>query len=440
VSDTSASAGSRALVLALSGEAIQPYSITPAILPARCGSVNNGYILLNVSGGVKPFTYSWNTTPQQTTPFASGLPAGTYTCTITDSNGCVRPYTATVTLVTPAPVVAKATSMQVCAGTPTTIYADTANAAKSTYTWNPGGVVGSAITVSPTTTTSYIVNAEDQYGCTSADTIDITVKPSATASFTVNPNPACPNTPQIVTYTGNATAAAAFNWNAFAGAAVQSGSGQGPYSIQFAQAGTYTLQLQVTVNGCTASASKQVTVNAPLATPVVTVASVTSSTITFNWQAVPGATGYIVSVNGSPYITPTSGSLGTTHSIINLQPVEKITISVIALGVDACRNSDIGKATGTTLTDEVFIPNSFSPNGDGKNEFFRAYGNAISGINMKIFNQWGELLYEGNDVSTGWDGKQKGKVQPMGVYFYVMRIKFANGTESIRKGSVNLLH
>jgi len=265
------------------------------------------------------------------------------------------------------------------------------------------------------------------------------VTPSATASFTVNPDPVCPNTPQIVTYTGNGTATATYNWNGFAGANVQYGSGPGPYGILFANSGTYTLQLQVSVNGCTTSATKKVTINAPLAAPVVTMTSVTTSTISFVWQPVPGASGYIVSVNGSPYITPTSGSLGTTHNIINLQPAEKITISVIALGVETCLNSAIGMAEGTTLSDEVFIPNSFSPNGDGKNEIFRAYGTGISGINMKVFNQWGELLYEGNDVGTGWDGKQKGKVQPMGVYFYVMKIKLTTGTESIRKGSVNLL-
>ncbi|HEX6428912.1 MAG TPA: gliding motility-associated C-terminal domain-containing protein [Niastella sp.] len=440
VSDTSANNGSRAIVMALSGEIIKPYNLAATVLPARCGNTANGYISLAVSGGVKPFTYSWNTTPTQTTAFASGLPAGTYICNVTDSNGCVRPYTGTVTLVTPAPVVANASSTLVCAGAPTTLFADTANVTPSTYTWNPGGVTGSAVIVTPTATTSYIVGAEDIYGCISADTILITVKAAPSASFTVNPDPVCPNTPQTITYTGNAQYTASYNWNGFAGATVQSGSGQGPYNILFSKGGTYTLQLQVTENGCTTSATKHVTVNAPLATPVVTVATVTSSTIAFSWQPVAGATGYIVSVNGSPYITPTSGSLGTTHSIVNLQPVEKITISVIALGVEVCRNSAIGMATGTTLTDEVFIPNSFTPNGDGKNEFFRAYGTAIAGINMKIFNQWGEQIYEGSDVSTGWDGRQKGKLQPMGVYFYVIKIRFTNGTESIRKGGVNLLH
>lgn len=440
VSDTSTSTASRVVVLAVSGEAVQPYSVSPTVLPARCGIADNGYISLAVTGGVKPFTYAWNTTPAQATPFASGLPAGTYTCIITDSNGCARTYTGTVALVTPAPVTANATNASICAGTATTLYADTANAIPGAYTWNPGGITGSAVVVTPAVTTSYIVAAEDMYGCTSADTILITVKPLPTASFTVDPDPVCPNTPQTVTYTGNAPNTATYNWNGFAGATVYGGSGQGPYSILFGNSGTYTLQLQVTENGCSGSYARQVTVNAPLATPVVTVATVTSSTIAFSWQPVPGATGYIVSVNGSPYITPTSGSLGTTHNIINLQPVEKMTITVIALGVEACRNSATGTATGTTLTDQIFIPNSFTPNGDGKNDLFRAYGNVIAGINMKIFNQWGELIYDGSDVTTGWDGKQKGTLQPMGVYFYVIKIKLTNGTESIRKGAVNLLH
>lgn len=441
VIDTSASTGSRVVVLALSGETIQPYNISSTVLPARCGRSDNGYISVNVTGGVKPFTYQWNTTPTQTTPYAAGLPAGIYIVNVKDSNGCIRPYTATVTLVTPAPVDAKATSLQVCAGTSVTLYADTANYVPgSTFTWNPGSANGAAFTVTPGATTKYYVDAEDQYGCPSSDTVEITVKPAATAAFNVSPDPVCPNTPQIITYTGNGNATATYNWNSFAGASVQYGSGAGPYSVVFSKPGTYNIQLQVALSGCTTTATKQVHIDGPLTTPVVSVAAVTTSTISFSWEPVPGAIGYIVSVNGSPYITPTSGSLGTTHNIINLQPVEKMIISVIALGVEVCRNSAIGKGEGTTLTDEVFIPNSFSPNGDGRNEFFRAYGNAIAGASMKVFNQWGELVYEGSDYTTGWDGKHKGKLQPMGVYFYVFKVKLVNGTESNRKGSVNLLH
>ena len=441
IADTSSSVFSRVVVMAVSGAAMQPILVTPVILPARCGSTDNGVITLDVTGGVKPFTYVWNTAPVQTTPTASGLATGIYTCTITDSNHCVRTFSNTVPLVTPAPVVANTLKNIICSNETTTLFADTSANIPGTYTWNPGGFTGSAVVVSPGITTTYTVNAEDMYGCTSSATVLVTVKAAPAAAFTVADEVVCLGTPQTVSYTGYAGGSATYNWNNFAGADVQYGSGAGPYTIQFKKGGTFTMQLQVTENGCaSAVATQTVTVNAPLASPVVSVTAVTSSTITFGWQPVPGATGYIVSVNGGVYITPTSGSLGVTHHIVNLQPMEKITISVIALGVEGCMNSMEGKATGTTVADEIFVPNSFTPNGDGKNDLFKAYGNIIAGINMKIFNQWGQLIYETSDVQSGWDGKQKGKLQPMGVYVYAIRIKLNNGTELTRKGTVNLLH
>jgi gliding motility-associated-like protein len=117
-----------------------------------------------------------------------------------------------------------------------------------------------------------------------------------------------------------------------------------------------------------------------------------------------------------------------------------VTINVIALGVKSCQASLPGKAMAKTLTDEIYIPNTFTPNGDGKNEWFKAYGNVIAGITMKVFNQWGELIFETKDLATGWDGTHKGKRQPPGVYYYVIRIRLTDGKEVIRKGSVNLVY
>ena len=116
------------------------------------------------------------------------------------------------------------------------------------------------------------------------------------------------------------------------------------------------------------------------------------------------------------------------------------TYRVDVINEGGCKSSDDITITAVCNGSNYFLPNTFSPNGDGKNETFRAYGNAIAGVSMKVFNQWGELIYEGSEYTTGWDGKFKGKLQPMGVYFYVFKIKLVNGTESNRKGSVNLLH
>jgi gliding motility-associated-like protein len=115
-----------------------------------------------------------------------------------------------------------------------------------------------------------------------------------------------------------------------------------------------------------------------------------------------------------------------------------VSIRVISLGTLSCQTSLPGQATAKLKPGEVFIPNAFTPNGDGKNDLFKPEGN-IKALDMKIFNQWGELIAENNVVGSGWNGTSGGKAQPMGVYMYAMKIIMTNGTEVIKKGSVNLL-
>ncbi len=89
--------------------------------------------------------------------------------------------------------------------------------------------------------------------------------------------------------------------------------------------------------------------------------------------------------------------------------------------------------------DDVYIPNAFTPNGDGNNDVFRVYGTVIQSLEMKVFNQWGELIFETTNLLGNWDGRYKGKMQPVGVYVYATRIKLINGTVLNRKGSINLV-
>jgi gliding motility-associated-like protein len=91
------------------------------------------------------------------------------------------------------------------------------------------------------------------------------------------------------------------------------------------------------------------------------------------------------------------------------------------------------------LPDGVFIPNSFTPNGDGLNDMFRVYGYKIATLKLVVFNQWGEKLFESSDQSRGWDGTYKGKVQPSGVYMYVCRMVLTDGTVMDKKGAINLI-
>ena len=177
----------------------------------------------------------------------------------------------------------------------------------------------------------------------------------------------------------------------------------------------------------------------PVSKPIITVVPALNM-LTFNWQAVSGATGYQVSLDsGLTYITPSSGATGLSHTIAGLHPFETRSLIVRALGPVTCQNSDTAKAFGTTLLDELYIPNAFTPNGDGKNDIWKPYGWLIKELNLKIFNQWGQMIYATNNPNGGWDGQVSGKAQPVGVYVYVMRVVSQDGKLLDRKGAINLV-
>jgi gliding motility-associated-like protein len=93
----------------------------------------------------------------------------------------------------------------------------------------------------------------------------------------------------------------------------------------------------------------------------------------------------------------------------------------------------------------VFIPNTFSPNNDGMNEVFYPRGKGITSIkNMKIFNRWGELVYEksnfsANDAAAGWNGSYKGSILTPDVYVYIVDVVCYNSTVFTLKGNVTLI-
>lgn len=66
----------------------------------------------------------------------------------------------------------------------------------------------------------------------------------------------------------------------------------------------------------------------------------------------------------------------------------------------------------------LYIPNAFTPNGDGINETFTPKGDGIQTFKMLIYNRWGELLYETDDLQKGWDGTYQGVLSQQDVYIY----------------------
>ncbi|MBS1565825.1 MAG: gliding motility-associated C-terminal domain-containing protein, partial [Bacteroidetes bacterium] len=93
----------------------------------------------------------------------------------------------------------------------------------------------------------------------------------------------------------------------------------------------------------------------------------------------------------------------------------------------------------------IYLPNTFSPNGDGQNEVFYPRGKGIYTIkNLRIFNRWGEMIFErlgfqANDASKGWDGTHKGKPAPSDVYVYTIEVICNTGSTMLFAGNVMLL-
>jgi gliding motility-associated-like protein len=89
--------------------------------------------------------------------------------------------------------------------------------------------------------------------------------------------------------------------------------------------------------------------------------------------------------------------------------------------------------------DEVFVPNSFSPNEDGLNDVFLSNSYEIDGWNLTVFNRWGSQVFQSKSALEGWDGKFNGKSVEMGSYYWTLIYKNESGRRSERQGFVNVL-
>ncbi len=90
-------------------------------------------------------------------------------------------------------------------------------------------------------------------------------------------------------------------------------------------------------------------------------------------------------------------------------------------------------------TGNIFVPNAFTPNGDGCNDALFVRGLGVSNIDFKVFNQWGEQVFFTTDMSVAWDGKHNAQWVKNGTYVYVLQYTDWNGKDEILKGHVSVI-
>ncbi|MBU0490005.1 MAG: choice-of-anchor L domain-containing protein [Bacteroidetes bacterium] len=207
------------------------------------------YTTISASGGV---TYSWSPTATLNNPISGSTAAmptatTTYTVTVTDAYGCTGTDDITIT-VTAGVFPSAGQNVAICQGSSTQLGA----VGGSIYVWSPPTGLSDPLiqnpVASPNITTTYTVNISDAGGCSGTASVIVTVNTPPTASFVTN-SPVCINTPCLISFNGIAGPTATFLWS-FGTGTINSGSGQGPYSVSWSTAGMQSVSLVISENGC----------------------------------------------------------------------------------------------------------------------------------------------------------------------------------------------
>ncbi|MFZ1527501.1 MAG: gliding motility-associated C-terminal domain-containing protein [Ferruginibacter sp.] len=404
--------------------------------PSNCVG-NTGTILVSAAGGTSPYTYSINAGAAFQPGQTFTAPAiGVYNDVIVkDAKGC-RDTTAVTVLLNDTMRLDLDPDEKVCAGSSRIIYPRINSVQDIKYSWSsptaPGTIKDTTVKnaeVKPLDTAMYILHAK--WGlCNRTDSIMVNVlhKPVADAgdnaaicfrtSATFNGSHSNSSGPVIYTWTPSSYLSAANT-----SSSVVSPPDAGTYS--------YTLTVQDDY-GCGFLSSDQVSV---LVTPPVP-AYAGRDTI-----AVPGVPHQLFGAGGVQY-TWSPANLLNNYAAQNPQAIlfndTRFTLEVMDMA--GCRGWD-------TVLIKIYpgpdyhIPTAFTPDADGRNDIFKPIPSGIVKTDrFRVFNRWGQLLFETNEWLKGWDGRFQGRKQPAGTYVWDIRGKDRNGKIIEKRGTVILIH
>lgn len=402
----------------------QPPPITSVIYQVdnNCYGDSSGSAIVYPQGGVGNFTYNWATNPPQSTQTASGLPAGTYPVVITDGNGCNHLDTAVILEPQEITGVMSFTQPSCNGGNDgtATISNITGGSGPYNYTWQTTPAQFSS-TAGNLSAGLYVVKITDANGCSGFDTIQVTEPPGM--NITVQPyESACGHSDGSAEATvQGGTAPYSYAWTSGANTATATNLAAGSYNLTVTDAGgcssTTTTIIGEYLGVEAGFNSNYITGALPFETLFNNTSTGASS---YLWDF---GTGDVDSVNVNP--TYTFDNEGNYLVIL------------YACYTNACCDT---ASMRITVFDEVTVPNVFTPDNDGVNDYFKLNTNGFASLSIKIFDRWGKEVFESDDVNATWDGNRKGgAVSAEGTYFYVINTVRPDGEVKSYQGTVTLL-
>lgn len=280
--------------------------------------------------------------------------------------------------------------------------------------------------------TTWYVLGEDVFGCGDRDTLNVVVLESAIAAL---PTTAICLGDSATIFAQNLVNTPVVNWVWSPDGNILSGQGTNTIVVSPSEDGFYRIIGQNAL-GCADTAYVSLDV---FETPPIALATATPN------QPYFGQTVQLETPEGQGYTyvwAPTAGlNLPNTFNPTVIPTVDGF-YSVTVTDANGCSaSSTVQVLLRELICDEpfIFVPNAFSPNGDGENDLLFVRSNILSEVYFAVYDRWGELVFETTDLNTGWDGTFRGKELAPDAFGWYLRAKCINNQPFDRKGNVTIL-
>lgn len=406
---------------------------------ATCDGGNNGSVTVTASGGTAPYRYAFENGTLGNSPTLNNGP-GTYNVIISDANNCTFTVTnVTIGLNNKLVFTPMTDPPAICEGGSTQLMM---NSNASSYSWTTAtGLSSNNIAnpvASPVQTTIYTVQLT-LGRCTATDDVMVTVNPAPIPDAGPDGDICYGQSYQLMGSGG-----VSYNWSP----ATYLVSPFADTTIVQRPASTITYRLSVRDgNGCTSLITDAVTVKV---TPPLKVITTPADTVVPQGALIPLQAVTLSQQNNQPLPqsdltytwTPAAGlnNPGIAAPLATAGPVGSVnTYVVTARSTGGCE----GQATVTVRVyngPELYIPNAFTPNGDGKNDRFFPFPVGIEKLNyFRVMNRWGQVVFSTTTLHDGWDGRFKGIEQHSGAYIWMAEGISTDGQKITKKGTVTLI-
>ncbi len=422
-------------------------SVIPITEPSKltCSLPNDTKVCKNsdfniqssTQGGTAPYQFYWNTGNITDNITVNINDSSYYSITVTDANACIATDQINIKTYNMPNLISTANFDTVCPGNPVLISSQINGGAKPyTYTIN-GDIANISQTVYPNQVNNYITQIVDACGNTASANINIYTYNIPQISISSDVLQGCP--PLVVNFNdGSGITNANYNWT-FGNNDNNYNNSNNPTHI-FDESGIYNVSLEITTKeGC----KIQQTIN-----NMITVFSKPEAMFEVNTEVVNFIKPSVDFINLSSenyynfWYFGDGNMSNETNPYHSFSQIGEYNIMLIVESENGCVDS---VKHHIKVKDEftLYVPTAFSPDGDGINDTFKAVGNGIDTDNfhIAIYDRWGEIIWESNDIEREWNASAKNNNQTVqnGTYKWLIICKDFNGNEHTKSGNVTII-